>query len=667
MTELMFHGDSEVRVISDGVAAIPVKRPSDWMFLQPEILDQMHDSIIATDLHGVITGCNRAAEQMFGYRPDELIGKSIALLYVDDERHLLEEVVNPAVLATGEFRGEMRKRTRAGDVAWIHLSVSLLRDVNGEPAGMVRFSVDVTARRLGELAMKRNDEVERELKLAREESAMMKLLTTAIERSQEVFLIAEAAPIDLPGPRILYVNPAFEAMTGYAAAEIVGQTPRILQGPKTDRAALDRIRAALKNWQPVREEVTNYRKDGSHFTIELSIAPISNEAGQVTHWFAIQRDMTEQKRLRDELIEGEARLHFLTEAMPQLLWTASPEGSYAFVSHSSAQFLGVRPEVCYGAGWHHFIHPEDQQRVAIVWRDSIFAGQTFVTEYRLRRHDGEYIWFLHRAAPRRDSTGKLVEWIGSSTDIEQQKRSEEAIRQTEKLAAVGRLASSIAHEINNPLTSVTNLLFLLSNQPNLTKTAKEYVQTAQEELARVGEITTQTLRFHKQQTFAAPARIPELLDAVLAFFRPKIAAGKLQVRREYGNTEQLTCFSADLRQAFTNLIANAIEASSEGGRLRIRLRTSVIWKRRLRPGVRVTIADTGQGMTPEIMRRIFEPFYTTKGITGTGLGLWITKDLLQKHDAVLSIRSSTRAEKSGTTISLFLPFAPRKEQQQTGL
>ncbi len=644
--------------------SVPVYRPSDWMFLQPAILDQMHDSIIATDLDGMVTGCNRAAEHMFGYRPDELIGQNVELLYVDDERHLLKDVVNPAVLATGEFRGEMRKRTRSGEVTWIHLSIQLLKDADGEPAGMVRFSVDVTSRKLGELAVIRNDVVERELKIAREESATMKLLTSAIERSQDVFLIAEAEPIDLPGPRIQYVNPAFEKLTGYTAAEVIGKTPRILQGPKTERAALDRIRAALKSWQPVREELTNYRKDGTEFTVELSIVPIANEQGWYTHWFAIQRDMTEQKLLRDELLEGEARLHFLTEAMPQLLWTASADGMCQFVSQSCAQFLGVRQEICYGAGWYKFVHPEDMERVSTVWRDSIFAGQTFVTEYRLRRHDGEYLWFLHRAAPRHDATGKVVEWIGSSTDIEQQKRSEEAIRQTEKLAAVGRLASSIAHEINNPLTSVTNLLFLLSNQPNLSNTAKEYVRTAQEELLRVSEITTQTLRFHKQQTFATQARVAEILDSVLAFFRPRLRSGKLQVRREYASTEQLVCYSADLRQAFTNLIANAIEASSEGGRLRIRLRTSLSWKRRQRPGIRVTIGDSGHGMTPEVMRRIFEPFYTTKGITGTGLGLWITKDLLSKHDASISLRSSARAGSSGTVISVFLPFAPRSAEQR---
>jgi signal transduction histidine kinase len=215
----------------------------------------------------------------------------------------------------------------------------------------------------------------------------------------------------------------------------------------------------------------------------------------------------------------------------------------------------------------------------------------------MRRYDGEHPWFLHRASPRLDRAGEVVEWVGSSTEIEQQKRSEEAIRQTEKLAAVGRLASSIAHEINNPLASVTNLLYLLSTQVSLDRTAKEYVKAAQEELARVSEITTQTLRFHKQSTAAAPTRIAEVLDAVLAFYRPRLLSAGIQVRREYDRTEQLTCLAGDIRQALANLIGNAIDASPRGSVLRVRKGPSVTWKFRQRRGVRVTIADSGHGIS----------------------------------------------------------------------
>ncbi len=641
---------------TEEVVLAPVAAPSDWMFLQPAILDQMHDAIIVMDLKGVVTGCNRAAEQVYGYSAKELIGHSAAVLYSKEDRLSFHKEVVPCVLREGEFRGEVRNRTRAGDSIYIHMSITLLRDGDNQPAGMVGFSINVTAQKLGDLAVKRSDDMERTMQAEREESATMRMLFRAVENAEDVFLMTEAEPVSEPGPRILYVNAAFERMTGYTREEVIGKTPRILQGPNTDRAALDRIHRALKRWKPVREEMTNYRKDGTEFTVDLSIVPIANEQGWYTHWMAIQRDTTEQKRVREELVAGRSRLNFLTEAMPQLLWTANGEGLCEFVSQSCAKFLGVPASECYGDGWFRFVHPEDVQRAEATWRTAVAQKHTFIVEYRLRQASGEYTWFLHRAVPRFDPSGDILEWVGSSTDIEQQKRSEAAIRQSEKLAAVGRLASSIAHEINNPLGSVTNLLYLLSTQRSLDHTAKEYVRTAQEELARVSEITTQTLRFHKQSTHAAPARIPEILDAVLAFYRPKIHSCGLQVRREYARTDQLNCFAADLRQALANLIGNAIEASASGGRLRVRLRQDVSWKHRRRRGIRITLGDTGHGIDRELLSRIFEPFYTTKGITGTGLGLWITKDLIAKHEGKLSIWSATTPGRSGTVISIFLPF-----------
>jgi PAS domain S-box-containing protein len=638
---------------------IPLSNAADWMFLQPAILDQMHDSIIVTDLQGIVTGCNRASSQIYGYAPEELIGKSVSILYPEEERHLLNSQVFPTVLSTGEFRREQRNRTRSGESIYVHLSLSLLRDGEGQPVGMVGFSVSVTQQKLGDLAIKRHDDVERQLHAERADSDMMRLLFNSVERANDVFLITEAEPIDLPGPRILYVNQAFERMTGYTAKEVIGETPRILQGPKTDRSALDRIRTALSSWKPVREELTNYRKDGSEFSVDLSIVPIADEKGWYTHWMAIQRDTTEQTQIRAEIALKESRLHFLTESIPQLLWTSNKDGECEFVSQACARFLGVEASACYGQGWFQFIHPEDLERSTNVWKEAVAQQHTFIVEYRLRRYDGEFIWFLHRAVPRISETGETMEWIGSSTDIAQQKRSEEAIRQTEKLAAVGRLASSISHEINNPLASVTNLLYLLGTQPSLTDISREYVRTAQEELARVTEITTHTLRFHNQSTSPAPTRMAELLDSILAFYRPRLTSCGMIVRREYERTEQLTCLAGDIRQALSNLIANAIEASSPGARLRIRLRESVTWKYRKHRGVRVTIGDNGHGIALERLERVFEPFYTTKGITGTGLGLWIAKDLIAKHEGRISMRSSTAHNRHGTVISILLPFEPK--------
>ena len=636
---------------------------SDWMFLQPNMLDQMHDAVITTDLEGIVVGCNRAVNAIYGYTAEELIGQSVSILYAEEERHFLARTVVPTVLRTGSFRGELRNRTHSGDYIYVHLSVALLRDADNNPSGMVGFSVDVTAQKLGSLAVLRGEEVEREFREHKAAFAGMEMLFAAVERADDVILLTEAEPIDEPGPRIVYVNQAFQRMTGYAPEDILGKTPRILQGPRSDRSALRRIHAALASWQPIREELINYRKDGSEFWVDMSIFPIANEEGWYTHWMAIQRETTAQNALRERLEDSESRHRFLTEAIPQLLWTADSSGNCTFVSQSCASFLGMTVSECLGGGWYASVHPDDMAETQTRWNESVQQGCSFVVEYRLRRYDGQYLWFLHRASPRKDAEGKVLEWIGTSTDIALQKRTEEALRQTEKLAAVGRLASSMAHEINNPLASVTNLLYLLNGDETLNDRARQFVRTAQEELARVSEITLHSLRVLKQPTLPQEVSMADLLDSVLSLYRSRIASAGLEVYREYRRALPLSCFSEDLRQAFGSLIGNAVDASHGGGRLRLRVRPAGRGLSAAVRGIRISIADSGKGIDRANRLRIFDPFFTTKGATGTGLGLWVTRDLIAKHGGNITFRSSTRPGRSGTVMSIFLPY-PASQQSE---
>ena len=482
----------------------------------------------------------------------------------------------------------------------------------------------------------------------------MRLLAKAVEKAQDVVLITEAEPVSSPGPRILYVNEAFERMTGYSAAEVIGKTPRILQGPNSDRAALGRIRDALVAWQPVREELINYRKDGTEFYVELSIVPIADEKGWYTHWIAIQRETTEQNVVRARLQESESRLRTLTETIPQLLWTASPEGRCEYISESCADYLGARPGQILVDGWINFIHPDDRASTLEHWAEAIANSSTFICEYRLRRRDGQYIWFMHRAQPRRDLNGMMIEWIGTSTDIAVQKRSEQAIRQTEKLAAVSRLASAISHEINNPLEGITNLLYLIDAEPSLSLQTREYLTMAQQQLARISEVTVRSLRFHRQSTSAALTPLAELVDQVLTAHRSQLMDKGIAISRRYDSQAAIRCFAQDIRQAMGHIISNAIDAMRQRDQLVLRVRRSHGWISG-RDGVRVTIADTGVGIPEGDRPEIFEAFFTTKGIVGTGLGLWLTRDIVERHQGKIRIRSSTRPGRTGTAVMVFFP------------
>jgi signal transduction histidine kinase len=231
--------------------------------------------------------------------------------------------------------------------------------------------------------------------------------------------------------------------------------------------------------------------------------------------------------------------------------------------------------------------------------------------------------------------------------------SEAALRRSESLALVGRMASSIAHEINNPLEAVTNLLYLLDGSP-LTPEQRRYLDTARQELMRVSEIAVQTLTFNRQRDIKGRASMSALLDSVLVLYQGRLAASKIVIERRYQNTPPFTCYPGELRQVFANLIGNAFDAMRDGGRITLRERAATQPKNGL-PGVRITLSDTGHGMSSEVKANLFQSFKSTKGLGGSGLGLWISKGIIEKHHGSIHFCSSTTPGSSGTTFSIFIP------------
>ena len=262
------------------------------------------------------------------------------------------------------------------------------------------------------------------------------------------------------------------------------------------------------------------------------------------------------------------------------------------------------------------------------------------------------------------TTPQQVRWVGVIVlDASDRKRSEDAMRKSEKLAVTGRLAASIAHEINNPLEAITNLLFLLRNYDQSDDTALNYVTMAEYEVRRISEITQQTLRFYRQSTLPARATLAELIDSVLSLFQGRLNALDISVERKYDPEMDLFCFAGEVRQVLANLVGNALDATTVPGRLLVRARRSRNWKSPAETGIRFAVADTGSGMEPEVRERIFEAFFTTKEVTGTGLGLWVSHEIIEKHRGLVHVRSraahrSTENRTSGTVFQIFLPDDP---------
>jgi PAS domain S-box-containing protein len=391
------------------------------------------------------------------------------------------------------------------------------------------------------------------------------------------------------------------------------------------------------------------RKDGSRVPILCGYALLE---GSEDEYIGFVVDVSRQRAAEAALREREQRFRLLAESLPELVWMTDAAGSLTYLNQRFLDYCGIAPDEMVGFDWQKILHPEEMERVNLSWAKAVGSGEPYLVELQLRRWDGAFRHFLARAVAMPDEAGSITRWVGSCTDIHDQKLAEDALRRTEKLAATGRLAASIAHEINNPLSSVINALYLALQDESLSAETRGFLDTAQEELARVSHITTQTLRFHRQSKAAAWTDLSDIMHSVLMLFRPRLVARHIEIQSECEARAAICCFEDELRQVFANFVSNSLDATPDRGRLRVRIRKAVSGDV---AGVRVTVADTGCGIPTAIQRRIFEPFFSTKDATGIGLGLWVSDGIIRKHAGQLRLRSSVAAAGHGTVFSIFFP------------
>ena len=355
----------------------------------------------------------------------------------------------------------------------------------------------------------------------------------------------------------------------------------------------------------------------------------------------------------------------LLDSAGEGIWGVDLQGLCTFVNRAACAALGFRPEELVGRNMHDVIHhhyadgrpyPGSECNVYNVFRKS----QPFTNQVdHLFRKDGSMFYAELSAQPilfHGETRGAVVTF----RDVTQARLAEEALRRSEKLAAVGQLASSIAHEINNPLEAVTNLIYLIRHA-SPSDEVEEYAIQAEAELARVADIVTQTLRFHRQQSAAALVDLAETVPAILRLYTSRFRSRGIAADLRLRPTAPAMLLEGDIRQVLNNLVRNAYDAMPRGGILHVRLRSA----RCVRTGVdglRLTVADTGTGFLPTIRPHLYEPFHTSKEVTGTGLGLWISKSIVDKHAGRISMRSRFEEEPAktahGTVFSLWLPMRP---------
>lgn len=379
------------------------------------------------------------------------------------------------------------------------------------------------------------------------------------------------------------------------------------------------------------------------------------------------------QQANDRLRESEANFHMLADNMAPLAWICdSTLGNVTWYNQRWLDYTGLAFEDMRGWDWSKVQHPDHRERVVASIKRSAETGDPWEDTFPLRGRDGQYRWFLSRAAPIRDEGGAIVRWFGTNTDVTATVEAEAALREqqerarrVEKLAAAGQLAASLAHEINNPLSSVVNALYLLETYPGLDEPAREYATIAASELARVSHIVKQSLSYYRVDAVPVNLNPTQVAEGSIQIYRERLQRVGIEVKQNIRNVSPILGFPNELRQVIDNLLLNSLQAMPRGGRLTIAVRDSLEWTKghRRRKGVRITVADTGCGISSENQRRIFEPFFTTKLEKGTGLGLWVLQGIVVKHEGAVRLRSSDRKGRSGTVVSIFLPSSSRALSQ----
>lgn len=393
-------------------------------------------------------------------------------------------------------------------------------------------------------------------------------------------------------------------------------------------------------------EIRRQGSPSSHLVV--SAIPLFGENGEVRGAFGAFFDVTSRKQLEDLLRERADLLELATEA----IIVRDVQGTLQFWNAGAEALYGWRRDDVLGKNIHKVL----QTRIAanpgtlIDMESAITENEYWQGDLIQITSDGQEIVVASRQALKADRSAILE----INRDITAQLRAEDALRKTERLAAMGRVAGIIAHEINNPLESITNTFYLLREHPSLDDEARYYAKLGEEEILRVSNITRQTLGFYRESKDPVEVSLPGLLDDILELQSRRLEFANIVIDKKYESKGIIHGFPGELKQVFLNLIGNAVQAMPEGGKLRLRV-VECRQRDKRNSGICVSVTDTGVGIAPEHAKRLFEPFFTTKSIKGTGLGLWISKGIIQKYGGTIRFRSWRHASGTVTGFQVFLP------------
>jgi PAS domain S-box-containing protein len=490
-------------------------------------------------------------------------------------------------------------------------------------------------------------------------------LGEAEEKFRAVAEICSNAIVIHDGRRPLYMNRASEELCGYTRDELLAGDMWQIVHPDYRELIRERAAACLRGERvPDRYEFKIITKSGEERWLDVGVRLISFEGKPCI--LANAFDITDRKHTEEALRNREEHYRAAMDVGMIGTWDWQIPQNRIFFSDKIYEYMGIEKTdsyVTFERGMET-VHQDDRPRVEAAIQSAFERDDKYEAEFRVvQQGTNDVRWLVSTGRVLRDDTGSPLRMLGAAVDVTERRRTEEALRKSEKLAATGRLAASIAHEINNPLQAVTSLIFLARTAGGTNAKGEEFLARAEEELRRAAHITKQTLGFYRESTVPTRFNVAEVIDNVLSLYAGRIETKCVQVKKHYIDPTEMQGMAGEIRQVISNLVANALDAMpSSGGILNLRVRRT----RHSQNGsaLRITIADNGMGMPIEQQKQIFEPFFTTKQETGTGLGLWLTKNIVEKHGGTIRV-SSSNIGRTGTIFVLTVPQGDFQSSQAT--
>jgi len=610
-----------------------------------EVFEQSPAGVARVGLDGTWLEINDRFREMLGYTSEELAQmRPWELIHPEDLKRNLEERQK---LISGEAQQvslETRYLRKDGSIIWVARTASLVRDAAGAPQYFVSVGQDITDRKRSEKRLRESTELSTEAMTASRIAIFRWDLHTGKWEWDRTQSVVRLVP-----------DEALRTLDGILSAVV----------PEDRRELFERLSRSAKDGVDFDHEFrATFPPDGAVAWLYGRGSIIRDQSGQPAYLTGAVVNMTEYRMLRRELQERQELL-LLAEsaggvhpwavdaiASRKIWWTP---GNYRLFGREESLGPPTRDEFV------ELVHPDDQEKIREVYRllQRIGGDDSFRIEFRIAPKSG-IRWILSRGKVQRDPVGWPIRLVGVNLDVTERRQAGEALRRLEKLSVLERLATSIAHEINNPLMALSNELFLITHSKTL-KEAHKYARLAQEEITRITHYSRRILRFRRKSGPHHPQKVSEIVGALLNMLKHRHP--NVKVITDFRENGQLESSRDDLEQLFSIILMNAFDAVATGGTVKVRIveRAGVNGE----PGLRVLVGDTGKGMNAEVKAHLFEPFFSTKPMTGLGLGLWIASRIVEDLEGRIRIRSRDAPANHGTVVSIFLPFRSRSSSGMT--